>query len=273
MRLVKTSALLVMVALLGATLVFASTALATHLTDPRITTPSEEDLAKHRSAPPPAQPSSPEPTVDRSNRLVTNPLTGLEMYAGLFGGVTFPQPLNDITGSVGPLSGGISDVSLKSSFIYGVKLGIFNPRVPWIGFELEVFTTTPHTKQQSVDVNLNGTIIGSATTIGAHNRVTTLALNPILRYTGKQVHPYVGVGPAVFFAHSSNILGSDSNTAWGLNALAGARVFFTQQLAFFTEYKFNHVTFSFEGPSTVGSIRGKEDYDAHHIVAGLSFSF
>ena len=265
-----------MVALLGATLAFASTAQATHLTDPRITTPSEEDLSKHRSAPPPAQPSSPASTVDRSNRLVTNPLAGLEMYAGLYGGVTFPQPLNDTNGSIGPLSGGISDVSLKSSFIYGGKLGMFNTRVPWIGLELDAFTTTPHIKQQSVDVFTgNGTIIGSASVLGTHLRVTTVAFNLIFRYTGKQIHPYVGVGPGVFFAHLSDFLGlgSASDTAVGVNALAGVRVFFTQQLAFFTEYKFNHATFSFERPSAIGSISGKGDYDAHHIVGGLSFSF
>lgn len=265
MRLAKTRTLLVMVAFLGATLVFASTALAKHLTDPRITTPSEEDLATHRPPPPATKPASPAPAVDRSSRLVTNPLAGYEMYAALFGGVTLPQDLNDITGSIGSLSGGISDLSLKTSVVYGAKLGIFNSQVPWVGFELETFTTTPHIEQQSVN--------GSIVVPGAHFRMTTVALNAILRYTGMQVHPYVGAGPAVFFAHASNVLGSFSDTSWGLNALAGLRFFLNQYLSVFTEYKFAHTTVNAEGSSTAGFFRGQADYDAHHFVGGLSFDF
>ncbi len=187
------------------------------------------------------------------------------MYAALFGGVTLPQDLNDLSGSLGSLSGSISDLSLKTSVVYGAKLGIFNAQVPWVGFELETFTTTPHIQELSVS--------GSVVAPGAHFRMTTVALNGILRYTGTQVHPYVGAGPAVFFAHASNEQGSFSDTSWGLNALAGIRFFLNQHLSVFTEYKFTHTTVQAEGPTTAGFFRGQGDYDAHHFVGGLSFDF
>jgi hypothetical protein len=77
--------------------------------------------------------------------------TYAESYvAGQFG-VTLPQSLSDVKLTQEGLNGlSLSDLSLQSSLMGGIKLGHFFSRARWLGIETEVFYTTPHIKDQSV---------------------------------------------------------------------------------------------------------------------------
>ena len=209
-----------------------------------------------------------------------------ETYVAGFGGYTFGGKLSDVEGT-GFLSGlNLNDRDLADAGVYGGKLGhFFGDRMDWLGVEMEAFNTTPHVEQQGL-------------VPGSHFRVTTLAFNLIgrlkfgcetktlrtetrtererryeTRYEREfcRLQPYAGVGLGVFFANLSNNGNSVSDNAVpGLNALAGVRYYFTERIALFGEYKYNWAALELtNGP--IGGFKG--DYQANHVVGGLSFHF
>jgi opacity protein-like surface antigen len=195
-----------------------------------------------------------------------NPLADsyTETYVAVFAGMNFAQPLSNISGSVGSSSGSTNDVPMKSSLVYGGKVGLFSADAPFIGLELEAFTSTPQTKQSTHS---------SFVVPGAQVRVTTTALNVILRWPGERFQPYIGGGPAVFFMDASNSLGSVSDTKLGASGLAGLKVFLTKNWGLYGEYKYNHATFRDSTSSPFGQVQGNVTYDAHLAVAGIAYHF
>jgi len=193
-----------------------------------------------------------------------------ETYVGFYGGVTIPQSFKDVHG-VGELSDiKLTDLDLARSAIYGAKLGMFLPgRERWLGVETEFFYTNPHIKQQDIGFTVSGVPAGTFNFAGAHVRVATWAVNWILRYPGERFQPYIGVGPGIFWGRMSGVeLGTGSDTSLGLNALAGARFFFTKRLALFGEFKYNRVSFDFGGTASIHAL-----YQPYHFVGGLSLHF
>jgi opacity protein-like surface antigen len=154
----------------------------------------------------------------------------------------------------------------------------FLPGLIWLGVEAEYFFTNPHIKQQPFTVTTPSgqTFNRIGEKPGAHTRMQTAALNVMLRYPGKRFQPYVGIGPAMYWAR---IAGSEvslinnqpvqaSDSSIGFNALVGTRFFLTKQLAIFAEYKYNKASFTFEN-----NVQFKADYSANNIVGGLSVHF
>jgi len=121
--------------------------------------------------------------------------------AGQFG-VTLPSignglTNNELTGVFVPGST-ISDQSLKTSGLYGAKLGHYFQAVPWLGLEAEAYSTTPHIKQQSVTFSGPSGPVGSIELSGVNLRVVTVApLNLTLRYHKARLQPYIAVGPGI----------------------------------------------------------------------------
>ena len=195
-----------------------------------------------------------------------------EPYVALYGGVTLPQSFQDVRGT-GTLSGiQLTDLDLANSAIVGAKLGFFLPgRDRWSGIETEFFYTNPHIKQQDIGFTGSGVPPTTFNFAGAHVRVATWAVNWILRYPGERFQPYVGFGPGMFWGRMSGVdgeLGTGSDSSLGLNALAGARFFFTKRLALFGEYKYNRASFDFGGTAAIHVL-----YQSNNIVGGLSFHF
>jgi opacity protein-like surface antigen len=240
-----------------------------------------------------ARAAEPETRIERKQ------LRPSETYVAGFAGYTFGGKISGVEGT-GFLSGlNLNDRDLADSVVYGGKIGhFFGDRMDWLGVEMEAFNTTPNVEQR-------GQVPGS------HFRVTTLAFNLIgrlkfgcemktertetrtdreIRYAQTErgtryetryerefcrLQPYAGVGLGVFFANLSNNGNSVSdNGVPGLNVLGGVRYYFTERIALFGEYKYNYATFdaSTTGPFGVGG-GFKGDYQANHIVGGLSFHF
>lgn len=186
----------------------------------------------------------------------------------------------DLTGDF-PAGSTMSDRALKTSVLYGAKLGYFFPQAKWFGIEAEIFNTTPHIKEQSTTVSVppSPTVIGGTaegTVSGDHLRVLTLApLNLVLRYPHSRLQPYVAVGPGIFFGRVESIAtgfeGSQSSTKLGLNAQAGFRYFVTRHVTVFGELKFNHVRFNFEQNDTQFGFNGT--YNMHQVVFGVGYHF
>ena len=214
-----------------------------------------------------------------------SPKAYAESYvAGQFG-VTLPSigkglTNNDLTGSFLPGST-ISDQSLKTSGLYGAKLGHYFQSVPWLGLEAEIYSTTPHIKQQSIIFSGPSGPVGSVDTPGVNFRVVTFApLNLTLRYHKTRLQPYIAVGPGIFNARIKDpSLTSDntqSSTNLGLNAQAGLRYYITRHFTVFAEGKYNHVRFHFpETPpgSNFNLFGFNGTYNMFHVAFGLSYNF
>lgn len=84
---------------------------------------------------------------------------------------------------------------------------------------------------------------------------------------------YMGAGPAIFFAETSNQFGrSTDNLEVGLNALAGVRYFVCPDLGVFAEYKFNYAGFDFtQMQGATAGIQG--NYKASHFIGGIAVHF
>jgi len=202
---------------------------------------------------------------------------GPELYVAVYGGVTIPQSLKEVQSSGVSPEFTLSNLDLARSGVFGAKVGFFLPgQDRWLGVETEFYYSNPHVKQQNVTATISGVSFPPDSFPGAHVRVSTWALNWILRYPGEFFQPYIGVGPGLFWGRVSgndpngagNNFGTASATNLGLNALAGARLFLTKRLGLFGEYKYNRVTFDFGGNLQVEAL-----YQAQHIVGGLVLQF
>ncbi len=182
----------------------------------------------------------------------------------------------DVTGIASGFGVTTTDQSLKTSILYGAKLGHYFQSVPWLGIEAEVYNTTPHVKQQSVTFSGPSGPVGSVELPGVNLRVLTFApFNITLRYHKTRLQPYIAVGPGIFFARIKDpSLTSDntqSSTELGLNAQVGLRYYITRHFTVFAEGKYNHVRFNFaETPNLFGF---DSTYNMFHLAFGLSYNF
>jgi opacity protein-like surface antigen len=202
-----------------------------------------------------------------------------EWYIAGQAGMNFPSRLDNVKGT--DLSGSIteeaSDLKLEESVMYGAKLGYFFDNLKWLGLEAEAYTATPNFKAQTYT---STAIFGQTrqtrqvTLQPADLRVTTVALNLMLRAPGGRFEPYVGGGVALYWAKFSTDavnaagtrIGDASDTSVGMNFLAGARYYLWKRVALFGEYKYNQANFKFGG-----NVKLEGDYSAHNVVGGLSF--
>jgi len=198
-----------------------------------------------------------------------------DWYVSAQAGITVPQNIGKVEGAGGGAGVSVTDLELQTSIVYGGKLCVFFPvKFNWLGIEGELFNANPHLKQQTVTTTTaGGTTTGSSA--GAHLRVTTAAMNVIIRYPGKTIQPYVGVGLGNYWFRLSDSTGlSNTETNVGFNGLAGVRYFFMDKLSIFTEYKYNYSRIKFTDTIPGASnVRLEGDYAAHHFVGGISFHF
>lgn len=211
--------------------------------------------------------------------IVLSTATYAEVYIAGQAGVTFPQALSDVErtspGSGLPAGTKVSDLSLKTSMLYGLKLGYYLESLPWLGIEGEVFNTNPHVKQQTQTLTLPSGAVLSTNASGSLLSVLTLATNLMVRYPGASLQPYIGVGPGLFFArnHFSTAAGeaSTATTQIGLNALAGVRYLVTDHVALFLEGKYSHAQLNFGQSKTLSG--SNNTYDAFHAALGVAYVF
>lgn len=186
-------------------------------------------------------------------------------------------------------------------------------RLNWLGFEVEGFNTTPHLEQQGAFPGSYLRVATMAFNVIARKRLgcrehdrdrydrtrhgTTYDKDGRHYDKGGRhydkdgrhyydddwspedenrrcpLQVYGGVGPAIFFAETSNQFGrSGDNGEVGVNALAGMKYFVHRNVALFGEYKFNYAGFDFtQNQGTTAGIQG--NYKASHFVGGLAVHF
>src|SRR5262249_4188231 len=159
-----------------------------------------------------------------------------------------------------------------------------------LGFELEGFNTTPNVKQQQAQLIQQGQD-PVPIDFSARLRVTTMAVNMVVRYPGAKFQPYGGAGGGAFWGHLTTPVDSDTSTKSGFNALAGLRYLLTEHIAVFGEWKYQHAVFNFNtqafssatlssagtgalGFAQANSLSGiKFHYQANMFTFGLSYHF
>jgi len=183
-----------------------------------------------------------------------------EWYVAGQAGYNFAGSLRNVT-TTGPFSGiELQDFDMKNSLAYGGKVGVY-PFHGSLGFELDVFHSTPHVK------NLDDSP-------GIHLAVTNVGANFLLRYPGATFQPYLGAGPAILIARLSPSVETqqDKQVSIGFNFLTGIRAFVTPHVALFTEYKYTDAKFGFD--DAFGSFGGFDStYRVNQIFAGISYHF
>ncbi len=189
-----------------------------------------------------------------------------------------------------------SDISLGSSALYGGKVGYFfnDMKLPWLGVEAEVFSTTPKIKSQTLETSHEITYqpnhpesatlcagivpppncpasVTNKSRLSLNEsdlRVVTFALNLIARYPSSVVQPYVGLGVGAFYFISSGQI-EGRQFVPGLNTQFGLKYLATEHWALYAEGKYNlaHV-------STLDSTFGVTGlYTIFHFAAGVAYHF
>jgi opacity protein-like surface antigen len=205
-----------------------------------------------------------------------------EFYIAGQAGYSMPNKFENVEGrnSTGTVTDKVEGgLDMEDSILFGGKVGYFFDNLKWLGVEAEAFTSRPDLKQQTFTrTTTTGPITVQTQDQIRQNeiRVTTAALNVILRLPGGRIEPYVGAGVGMYWAKFSSDatnatgqrIGEATDTSIGMNFLAGARLYIFKQLALFGEYKYNAANFDFGGQVLL-----KGDYSAHNFVGGLSVHF
>lgn len=197
-------------------------------------------------------------------------LTQAEPYIAGMVGATFEAKSSDIQFKDSRLIPGITSSNLDHdrSVAYGGKVGYFFESLPWLGGEIEGYSSTPNMKQQLATITvLPGVTIGAL--FGKTDlRMTVIGFNALVRYPHPTVQPYLGAGLGIFIA---DFVGQQTNVEPGLNGLAGVRLKITEHVGVFVEYKYNRATLTIDPTSR--ALGFEMTYQAHHGMFGLSYHF
>ena len=150
-----------------------------------------------------------------------------------------------------------------------------------------MYHLNPHLKQHTFSIDSPGG--PTPVTEGIRLSMTNMALRVVIRSPGRipgepdrrfassadwwqRVEPYLAVGPAFFFTHTSTQGGTSSDTNLGFSLAFGSRYFLHPSLALFAEYKLDgtHLTLS----NALGGGAGlRGDYTAHNLSVGMTYHF
>src|SRR5207237_1516371 len=92
-----------------------------------------------------------------------------------------------------------------------------------------------------------------------------------------RLQPYAGLGPGIFISKLSGSIGfqeaEDTSTDIGLDARLGFAYLVDSNWALFTEYRFTHVTPSWNVKVFGGETSADTTFNTHHVVLGISYRF
>jgi opacity protein-like surface antigen len=156
------------------------------------------------------------------------------------------------------------DVQYGSSVNPGVRVGRWADGRPWLGVAVDASYFGPQSDIQVIPI--------SALVMAR------LALLKSEDFPQGRLHPYLAGGPGLFISHIDGTLGtlsgvSDTSVDVGIDVRVGVAWRLETNLALFTEYRFTHVspTFNVDGSGTTRT--AETTFDTHHIVIGASFRF
>ncbi len=203
-----------------------------------------------------------------------------ETYVSGQVGMTFPQALSSgqvTQHGIGGLN--LSDQPLKNSLMLGAKLGHYFTKAPWVGIETGLSFANPHVKEGSLTLSGPG---GFAILDGlsglSHRMIIWDVATLMFRYPGHRLQPYVGVGPALYFARlkGPEAPPGQSATAIGLNAEVGARYYITRNWALVGEMQYHRARLGYtsnDDNDVADPFGFRATYSALTFSLGVSYSF
>jgi opacity protein-like surface antigen len=202
---------------------------------------------------------------------------------------------------LGPIADGkIKNVDFNNALLFGGKVGYFFDGflAGGLGIEAEAYHFSPSIDDQLV--TFKGTVFGvpttTQTTLHGDLEVTGLGLNVLYRFQlakdptfqHGRVQPYLGVGIAAAIARlelQNFVLDGrpstqDTAVQPAVHALGGVKIFLTEHIALFTEYKFMHTgefEFDLKRTGTLGGNTASESstvrthLTSQNFYAGIAF--
>lgn len=201
-----------------------------------------------------------------------------DIYVSVFGGgnVPFRTDVRE-TGPATNLTA--SNVELKKSGTVGGKMGLylteFRDTLDMdVGMELDITNFSPDAGRAAgamvTPMNISSNIV-------AVNFLLRKPFEVTYELPNGRWYPYIGIGgglqTSTFEPPGITRKGSDTSAAF--QWLAGAKVFLTQHVALFGEYKFTHAshTFGTQNTTTGAITTDKYTFDVNHFTAGIAVHF
>jgi opacity protein-like surface antigen len=157
------------------------------------------------------------------------------------------------------------NVNGRSSPSFGVRAGrwLEDFDLPWIAVAFDVSYFRPDQNVQTIPVS-----------------VLLMARYSFLKdeeFPGGRLQPYVGVGPGLFFSILDGNIGAQTGHSTskdiGLDTRVGLAYRFDSNWAGFAEYRFTHVSPSWNVDIFAGKTDASTTFNTHHIVLGVSYRF
>jgi opacity protein-like surface antigen len=221
-----------------------------------------------------------------------------EWYAGGALGVATPHDVDDLSGSSGGYSLGISEFSPDSSFTGGVKVGYFFEKTPYLGVEVNWSISEPDVDKETIFATLTGTPTGilvgrtSNDFLGSVDVdfLSSFSFLAMLRATDEDakekyngIQPYLGLGFTVSTLDINSItihdtagafIGTatgDSTTDVGFALTGGLNYLIANNIKIYSEYKYENVDYEYN--SLDGSLKITGNLENSSLVFGASYSF
>jgi len=176
------------------------------------------------------------------------------------------------------------DADLDNSATFGGKITAWMKRGQGAtvepGFQLDVTHFSPDIGTQALKTTpMAGSPPASPLTFNALDLSATLVTANLLLRLPRGVsdqlphgrwYPYLGIGVGPSMTSATRTDGTeDEDLATVLQALCGLKVFLTNSIGLFGEYKFTHVRHTFK----FGTLENRFDLSTNHLVGGVAFHF
>jgi opacity protein-like surface antigen len=155
------------------------------------------------------------------------------------------------------------DVSYKSSAVFGVRLGKWFDQAPWLAVALDGSYFRPSGDIQVFPL--------TALLMVRHGFLKDE------EFKEGRLQPYAGIGGGVFISSLDGTIGflqgSDTSVDMGLDIRAGVSYRIETNWAAFFEYRFTHVSPTFDVKPFGGTTPADTTFNTNHFLLGLSYRF
>ncbi len=207
-----------------------------------------------------------------------------EWYLAAYSGLSYlPSADWQLAGYPPPFQGRkAKNMEYQPGILGGLKFGRYFDAYPWFGVEVE--TNFSRNRIQGNQGRLSPPLPGGPKNVlGGSDwfMIWDMQVNLLARYgfyKDKEVNfgrlqPYVGIGPGFEIIYGR----TDSAKNFAIEALAGVRYMFTQNIAIFSEYKFSY-QFNVEYEDVLigkNQSKGTMNFDVphHRFTLGVSYHF
>ena len=206
---------------------------------------------------------------------------GLEPFVDVYVGRTWtPKADVQLTSPFG--NAHANDVTFDSSLVGGMRVGAWMPSVPYLGLAVDGFYFTTGVEPQTLTGCIGSSCGSLPTTAETKQKHIGIAFDIMLRmpiakseeFPMGRFQPYITFGPAVFRS-KAEVPGFNSvwTTTLGFKGGAGGKVFVTNNLSLFGEYRLTWFEPEYQFFVSNTQISVSNRLTTHHFVGGLSVHF